>query len=465
MPTNILNLPCYKVLGIQENEHDYHVSVETVTPPTTCPHCHSSNLVGFGRREQMVRDLPMHARRVGLYIDTRRYRCRSCSKTFYEALPEIDEKRLMTKRLMQWMGKQSIRRTFISLAEEVGCTEYTVRAVFADYVAELEKQFQFEAPKVMGIDEIHIIKRPRAVISNIHASTIINMLPDRNKKTVATYLSQLPGRERVQYVAIDMWPPYRDAVYAVMPQAKVVVDKFHVLRMGNDAMEQTRKALRATLSDKERRGLMHDRFVLLKRRHSLTDGEYLKLSGWISNYPLLGEAYRLKEEYFGIYDAADGFEARERYRRWVYSIPPELVEHWKPILTAWSNWQPEILEYFEHRITNALTESLNSVLRSLERAGRGYSFDVLRAKILFSERAHKHTRPKFARQPVPPQREPRLAGLIDSFEEHESVLMKRTIITAPKPPKMPSINTVDEPAKNYGVEISTLARLIESGEW
>ena len=62
MPANILNLPCYKVLGIQENEHDYHVEVEAVEAPTACPHCQSCNLVGFGRREQMVKDLPMHGR-------------------------------------------------------------------------------------------------------------------------------------------------------------------------------------------------------------------------------------------------------------------------------------------------------------------------------------------------------------------------------------------------------------------
>lgn len=464
MPHTLLALPQYRIIGTpEEHEHDLHIRAEVAQPkPTCCPHCHSTDIVGHGDIEVLIKDMPIRGKRVGLYVKARRFRCRAeaCRKSFTEPLPATHETRRMTNRLLAWIGKESLRRTFISIADDVGVVESTVRNIFADYVAELESQFKFEAPKVMGIDEIHIIKRPRAVISNIHASTIMNMLPDRNKKTVATYLSQLPGRDRVQHVAIDMWAPYRDAVYAVMPQAKVVVDKFHVLRMGNEAMEQTRKALRATLSDKERRGLMHDRFVLLKRRHSLTDAEYLKLSGWISNYPLLGEAYRLKEEYFGIYDAADGFEAKERFQRWVYSIPPELAEHWKPIITAWSNWQPEILEYFEHRITNALTESLNSVLRSLERAGRGYSFDVLRAKILFSERAHKHTRPKFARQPVP-QREPRLAGLIESFEEHEPVLMKRTIITAPKPPKIPE----PMPAKNYGADISTLQALIDSGEF
>jgi len=188
MPANILNLPWYKVLGITENEHDYHI--EAVEPPTSCPHCQSSNLVGFGRREQMVKDLPMHGRRVGLYIDTRRYRCRNCGKTFYEALPEIDEKRLMTKRLALWMGKQAIKRTFASIAEEVGCTEFTVRSVFSDYVNELEKTIRFETPKWMGIDEIHLIK-PRGVIANIQNNTIIELLPNRNKDTVARFLRHL----------------------------------------------------------------------------------------------------------------------------------------------------------------------------------------------------------------------------------------------------------------------------------
>lgn len=51
MPAKILKLPCYKVLGIQENEHDYHADVEATEPPKSCPHCQSSNLVDFGCRE------------------------------------------------------------------------------------------------------------------------------------------------------------------------------------------------------------------------------------------------------------------------------------------------------------------------------------------------------------------------------------------------------------------------------
>ena len=117
MAVNILNLSAYDVLQVDENEHDYHVTAVTLKSTQPCPHCQSGSPLGFGRREQMIRDLPMHGKRVGLYIETKRYRCRGCSKTYYEALPEIDEKRLMTKRLTAWMGKQAIKRTFASIAE------------------------------------------------------------------------------------------------------------------------------------------------------------------------------------------------------------------------------------------------------------------------------------------------------------------------------------------------------------
>ena len=470
MPANILNLPCYKVLGITENEHDYHIDVEAIDPPTSCPHCQYSNLVGFGRREQMVKDLPMHARRVGLYIDTRRFRCRNCGKTFYEALPEIDEKRAMTKRLAQWMGKQAIKRTFASIAEEIGCTEFTVRSVFKDYVNELEKTIHFETPKWMGIDEIHLIK-PRGVIANIQNNTIVELLPNRNKDTVVRFLHHLEGKERIQYVAMDMWTPYRDAVRAVMPQAEIVVDKFHVVRMANDAMERVRKSLRESLTPKQRRGLMHDRFVLFKRERDLNDKERLNLDGWTKNYPELGEAYRIKEQFFGIYDAESPDEAQAKFIQWQKSIPSEIADAFADIERAWGNWTMPILNYFNHPVTNAYTESLNSLIHVMNRLGRGYSFEALRAKILFAEGAHKHkpSRPKFERKERR-QAEPEpvmMYGLPGNFKNFEMGESCARMVPKPTPePKLyiPKSTEPEKPEKNYGADISTLILMIENGE-
>ena len=121
-----------------------------------------------------------------------------------------------------------------------------MRAIFRDYINELERTIRFETPKWMGIDEIHLIK-PRGVISNIHNNTVVEILINRNKKTVIDYLFSLNNCDEVQYVAMDMWRPYRDAAEAVLPHAKIVVDKFHLVRIANDAMEKARKSLRANL--------------------------------------------------------------------------------------------------------------------------------------------------------------------------------------------------------------------------
>lgn len=471
MPANILNLPAYTVISLEQNDHDYHIGAETKRAPSTCQLCQSDNIVGFGRREQMVRDLPMHGRRVGLYINARRFQCRACAKTFYEALPDVDDKRLMTTRLTDWMGRQAVKRTFASIAEEVGCTEYTVRSVFSDYVNRLEKTIRFETPKWMGIDEIHLIK-PRGVITNIANNTIVELLPNRNKDTVMRFLYNLEGKERIQYVAMDMWAPYRDACAMVIPNARVVIDKFHVVKMANEAVEKVRKSLRERLTIKERRGLMHDRFVLLKRERELTDKESLLLSGWVKNYDELGLAYRLKEDFFKIYDAQSPDEAQARYIEWKRRITPEIEPAFHDLVRAWDNWTPWILEYFDHPVTNAYTESLNNLIRVMNRLGRGYSFEALRAKILFAEGAHKRTnsRPKFERkEPVKlrlekSERETFSMGLPDGCIGYAGLKSFEVAPAMPYRPKTAPSTELGQNEKNYGADISTLIRLIENGE-
>lgn len=443
MPPNILNLPAYRVTQVEEDAHDYHVYAEVMQPVTACIHCRSDTLVGFGRRERHVKDLPMHARRVGLYIDTRRFQCRNCGKTFYETLPDVTEGRWLTARLVRWIGQQSLKRPFLSISDETGIDEKTVRNIFRDYINELEAQVRFETPKIMGIDEIHLIK-PRCVISNIGNNTLVDLLPNRNKDSVLKYLAKMDRRDKVQVVAMDMWTPYRDAVETMLPQATIVIDKFHVVRMANDAVEKARKALRAALTPPQRRGLMHDRFVLLKRQRDLTDKDRLNLDGWAKNYPALGDAYRAKEAFYGIYEAESPKDAVQRYTAWEQALTPEIKPYFADLLRAWSNWRFYILNYFEHPVTNAYTESLNNLIRVMNRLGRGYSFEALRAKILFTEGIHKHTlsRPKYQKRA--PDRVPR----------------------STKAPGVASGGAPPRPVapKNYGADIDRLAEMLERGE-
>ncbi len=255
---------------------------------------------------------------------------------------------------------------------------------------------------------------------------------------------------------MDMWKPYKTAVNAVLPQATVVIDKFHIVKMANEALEKVRKAMRADLTLKQKRGLMHDRFVLLKRERDLNDKERFNLDGWVKNYPLLGDAYRLKEAFYGVYDARSVDSAYSAYGQWQKSIPPELQIHFHDLTRAFQNWMPEILNYFDHPITNAYTESLNSLIRVMDRMGRGYSFEALRAKILFTEGAHvkQKARPKFERRSLP---DISFSVLVD--EDFETLAMSLPMACEP----VKQYDVAVEPI-NYGADISTLVRLIEAGE-
>jgi transposase len=399
MDSDILNLSGLVALDIEETEHDYHVFAKAKKRPLQCPHCNSNDFVGFGRKEQLVRDLPIHGKRVGIYIDTKRFKCKSCKRTFLERLPDVDEKRQMTSRLLAWIGKKAIKHTFVSVAEEIGITENTVKAVFNDYINELERTVRFETPQWMGIDEIYLIK-PRGVITNIQNNTVVEILHNRNKETILHYLSGLNNKESIKYVAMDMWRPYRDAVEQVLPQAMIVIDKFHVVKMVNEALEKVRKSLRAELEPKQRRYLKNDRLILLKRRGELSDKEEFLISGWLNNHPQLALAYIAKEAFYEIYEANNLIEANRRYAEWRTMIKPEIAFAYSDLIKAFDNWQPYILNYFTHRVTNAYTESLNSLIRVMDRLGRGYSFEALRAKILFSEGVYKHKlkKPKFAKK-------------------------------------------------------------------
>lgn len=402
---NILNLPGWSVLSTRETDHDYIITAQVAAPPSYCPHCGAvANLQGYGGKQQTYLDLPIQMKRVGILVQRKRYRCKECGRTFLEVLPDMEEDHLMTRRLVEYIEEQSLKRTFVDVADLVGVDEKTVRLIFKDYVKSLEANRVFLTPIALGIDELYLAGKYRCVLTNVEERTIIDILKDRNQETVQKYLTGLPDKNRVEVVTMDMWRPYRLAVEETLPNAIIVVDKFHIQRMGNNAMETIRKQLRASLSDKRRRTLKKDRFILLRRARDLKAQDLLILQSWTHNFPTLGAAYELKETFFNIWDETDRHAAESKYDVWKAGIPLELADQFEAIVTAMQNWRTQIFNYFDRAFTNAYTEAMNGMIRVVDRAGRGYSFEALRAKMLFAIGLHKIQRPAFrkARKGEPP---------------------------------------------------------------
>jgi transposase len=388
---DFLNLQGLRALHAEDIGDYYQVEAEGGVIPTACPTCHNA-LYRHGSQRQVYMDAPMHGKRVLIEIDRKRYRCKVCGKTLFEPLPSMDGKRLATTRLVKYIERHCLRKTFAELSREVGVDDKTIRHIFDDYVAQLKESVVFEPPEVLGIDELKIIGQYRAMITNVEKMSLYDMLPTRNKADLIAYFKKMPGKDKVKVLTMDLWNVYRQVAQEQFPGRMIVADRFHVVRMANDSIERLRKAIRKGLDTKTRLKLKDDRFILLSRRHNLTERQLDKLEQWIELYPALGAAYDAKEAFHDIYNHADKQDAMLAAMDWEESINPDVVWAFREVKVALRSWWDEIFNFYDYPVSNAYTESINNLAKGMNRMGRGYSFDVIRARLLFDDDARRDTR-------------------------------------------------------------------------
>jgi len=176
----------------------------------------------------------------------------------------------------------------------------------------------------------------------------------------------------------------------------------------------------------------------------------MTLEAWTKEHPILGKAWVAKESFYDIWDCKTAKEAREYYKIWQVHLPPELYETFRPLVTALSNWETEVFRHFDHGATNAYVEALNSVIRVVNRMGRGYSFEVLRARMLFAHGHHQIRRRIQKRHEDYFERSARSA---------RSASVDKACLMLSEPPSQPA-----SPWEELGVSLSELAELIAKGE-
>ncbi|HCM5330975.1 TPA: transposase [Klebsiella pneumoniae] len=177
-----------------------------------------------------------------------------------------------------------------------------------------------------------------------------------------------------------------------LPNAKLVIDKFHVVKMASEALEEERKNYQAQLSKEDRIYVKKSiRWLTLKRPGNLTPAEQKALEVVKQAIPELAVAYDFKEAFFCIYDEPDKQSAQNAFEAWENSLPPYGMEPFKKLVKTVHNHYDDIFAYWDapFSITNGYTEGLNGLIKMSNRLGRGYSYDIIRAKTLYSKEARK----------------------------------------------------------------------------
>lgn len=359
--------------------------------PDVCPEC-GGKMYKHGKRVITVIDTPMSGYPTILEIEKPRKRCKTCSHMWQAEIENIDEARQMTKRARLDITQRSLRNTFEDVCNDYVLSPNSIKNVFVDYMNEFKTNLRFKTPAFLGIDEIKIKKIGEVtVITDLEHHTLFDMLLGRNQAQLIEYFSSLPDTDSVLWVCSDMYRPFQRAIGTTMPNAQWAIDHFHVVMKANEAVDDVRRKLQQDMPQSERiktkRGFA---YTLKTRERDLTSAEAEKISLARENERTRPFAitYDLKEDFFNIYDEHPNSkeEAQQAFEEWENSIPEdELYDKFRELAGTVHNFYEQIFAYWDCpiAISNGFTETTNRLIRENNVRGRGYSFDVLRARTLY----------------------------------------------------------------------------------
>lgn len=387
---DLLNLPGVKPVDLRTERGSITIVADVIEgEPPICPDCNRP-LYKHGKRTNLFADTPLQMQPVRLEVNRIRYRCDACGKTVTHELEFLDERRRATKRLVDAIRSRCLGTTFHALAQQTGLAVNTIKNIALDLIDDLEGSVHYETPVIMGIDELNLAGGFRCIITNLATNNVFQILEQRTQAHMKPFFETLPDREKVEWVCTDMWRPFKQSFGPFFPNAQLVIDKFHVVRMASDALDHERKKYQAELSREDRIKVKKSiRWLTLKRPGSLSQAEQSALLIVRAKMPDLALAYDLKEGFYCIYDCDDKGTAISRFQNWKGALPADGYEQFHKLAKTVENHFDDIFAYWDcpHRITNAYTECLNGMVKLANRMGRGYSYEIIRAKTLYEKAA------------------------------------------------------------------------------
>ena len=379
-----LDIPDVRVLQTDLTQADeFILTVESTLTSTICRRCGRTITDQHGEdRPRLLRHLPILGRAVYLRIRPKRFRCPYCDDhpTTTQHLDWYDQGALHTKAYERHLIVQMVNSTVTDVVAKEDVSYDALLGILDRWIATTIDWSSLEPFSVLGIDEIALKKGHRDFVAVLTAKATTNrlhvlaILPDRLKATVAAWLQTIPEEHcrRIQTVCTDMWEGYVSAVQEVLPNATIVVDRFHVARHYRDGVDQLRKQevrrLRASLPEEQQEELKHILWPCRKRPAELNEKERVQLERFLVHSPALQQAITLREELTTIFETARGrADGLRRIRFWRERVTKSGLTCFEGFLKLLDTWLELIVNYFIDHQTSAFVEGLNNKLKVLKR--------------------------------------------------------------------------------------------------
>lgn len=394
--TNLFGLPelvFYKNFKQRKNTVTFYFKKKSKME--VCPKCATKSYSTYDSREVTIKDAPIRDKQVYLKIKKRRFFCKSCKKPFTEPIQGIIKGRRSTVRFRKhifWCAANfdNLKR----VQQKNKCSSWMVYNSFYEH-AELEvRKLQHPWGKTVGIDE-HSFIRNQKFGHKEFASVFVDYNSSRVREAVyGRYpsdfrkdkrLNAIPGRDNVENVIIDFSPSMRSFAKEFFPGAKIIADKFHLIKLANHAVNMKRLEIMKDPKSYIQRNRKNPLRKLL-----LTNGDRLHFYGQralmytFDFHRDLEAFYRVKEMIHELYRVRGYKRARKKLIRITDFIASLKMKGLMSLRKTLMDWRKEILNYFKRRVTNGKTEGFNRKAKLIQRQAYGFKkFENYRLKLIY----------------------------------------------------------------------------------
>lgn len=246
-------------------------------------------------------------------------------------------------------------------------------------------------PASVGIDE----KAFRAgqasymtVVCDLKEGTVEWVGEDRTSATVQQYFDQFTDEQlsKIEAFAMDMWRGYTKAVLERIPGAdgKIIYDRFHIMKEVNEALDVIRKAENRKLLKEDNEALKGSKYLWLSNRENVRPSRRREFAALRRMQLKTGRAWAIKEALRHLWDFTSPARALRYWKFWFFWASHSQLEAMVKAANKLRKHEQRILNYFAHRVTNSMAESLNGQIERLKRVANGFrNREHFRTAILF----------------------------------------------------------------------------------
>jgi transposase len=351
-----------------------------------CIHCKSDNLRLKEHFERDIRHESVGLRQVTLKLSVGKYYCRSCGKYFRQRFPGILPYKRSTEALRNEVFTLHTKGlSQADLSQQYRISASTVERWFQDYYHRANQEIKKrDCPRILGIDE-HSFSRQAGYATtfcDLSRHRVFDVVKGRSSAELHEYLMSLTGRDKVRVVCMDMSSTYRSIIRKYFPNAKIVTDRFHVIRLINHMFLKTCQQIDP--SSKYQRGILK---CLRKKPENLTELEKIRLESYLTNHPAIRAIYDFKQELHRL------LCIKRQTRNQARCIIPELLEKVEALKTSGfvamralgntlDDWLEEVARMWRFTKSNGITEGFHRKMKLIQRRAYGFkNFENYRLRV------------------------------------------------------------------------------------